>query len=409
MNSMSRRLALTLALAWLAFPGLAGAQELRTVDIERNGPSENRVDVVVLGDGYRLDQQNQFEDIARQVPKLFSHDPALGEYARYFDFVRVNLVSKDEGISGFGRKFDTALGGHVTGDVKGDGQCAVDHAKVRRVLEQVEPNDALAIVFVNKGTLGTGGGGIAVIGGRSDETVIHEWGHAFAGLADEYVRDSGHHSGTSAPNVATTEDPKKVPWHHWLEVNAPSIGVYEGAAGRQRGAFKATTGGCVMEHGKTYCRVCREALVLSIYRYVDPIEKAMPNPATALTLDKSLVFEVTALRPATHTLEVSWWLFPEAAAPPAPKGPERGGARKTRDARGPLPALAKKPTARTPPDALGKARWRLVPREHDAGRYVLICRVRDAAKMDGQELPWVLADPRDLLESERRWSIVVVH
>ena len=385
----------------------APAQELRTVDIERNGPSANRVDVVVMGDGYQKEQQNQFDDIARQVPKLFGHDPALGEYSRYFDFVRVNLVSKDDGISGFGRNYDTALGGHVTGNVKGDGQCGVDHGKVRAVLAQVEASDGLAIVFVNKGTLGTGGGGIAVIGGRSDDTVIHEWGHAFAGLGDEYVRNSGHRSGVNAPNLSSTEDPKKVPWRAWIEAGAPSIGVYEGAAGMQRGTFKPTTGGCVMENGKTYCRVCREAIVLAIHRHVDPIEKATPDVLTPLKLESSQVFEVTVMRPSSHALEVQWWLVPEASAPPAPKGPDRGGAQKTRDGRGPLAEIKKKPTARTPPDALGKAHWRLVPREQDVGRYALICRVRDTTKLDGQELPWVLTDPRGLLESERRWSIVV--
>lgn len=401
-------LSLLLASAAPAQQGQGSGSAARTAvtDLERGGPSPNRVDVVVMGDGYQQDQQNQFNDIARQVPKLFDHDPTLGEYLRYFNFVRVNLVSKDDGITGFGRKYETALGGHVTGNVKGHGQAGVDHGKVKTVLDGIADQDGLAIVFVNKGTLGTGGGGIAVIGGREDDTVIHEWGHAFAGLADEYIDQVHRGQAGDSPNVSGSDDPKKVPWRHWLAANAPSIGVYEGAAGMQRGAWKPTTGGCVMDHGRTYCRVCREAVVLKVYRYVDPIEKASPEPG-ALALSSSQVFEVTVMRPKTHALEVRWWLFPEKDAPPAPKGPLRSGELKTREARGPLAEIKKKPNARTAPDGNGKSTWRLTPREHEAGKYVLICRVEDATKVDGQDLPWVLEDKLGLLESERRWSLVL--
>jgi hypothetical protein len=381
----------------LALCSLLPAQQaprLGPFDIQRNGPSENRVDVIVMGDGYREDQQNQFDDIARHVPKLFEHDPTLGEYARYFNFAKVNLVSKDDGITGFGRKYETALGGHVTGDVKGHGQAGVDHGKVHAILAEVPQQDGLAIVFVNKGTLGTGGGGIAVIGGREDDTVIHEWGHAFAGLADEYIDMVHRGAGKDAPNVSGSSDPKTVRWAHWIALDAPGIGVYEGAAGMQRGAWKPTTGGCVMDHGRTYCRVCREAVVTTIYRYVDPIEAASPDPKDALSLSASRVFEVTVMRPASHALEVRWWLFPEKDAPAA-----RG--------RGRLPEIKKKPTAVTSGGTKGVHPWRLVPREFDPGRYVLVCRVRDTTKVDGQDLPWVVKDEQGLLESERRWTVVL--
>ena len=34
-------------------------------EIVRNGPSQNRLDVVLMGDGYRLGDQNDFDDVAR--------------------------------------------------------------------------------------------------------------------------------------------------------------------------------------------------------------------------------------------------------------------------------------------------------------------------------------------------------
>src|SRR5262249_35047619 len=154
------------------------------------------------------------------------------------------VVSKEDGIDGFGREYDTALGGHmIAGSHE---QAAVDHGAVMAVLDGLGETDRLAIAFARGRPLRPRGRRAPGVGGREDDTVIHEWGHAFAGLGDEYVDQV--HRGTTGdrPNVSGSSDPKKVPWRHWLDAKAPGIGVYEGAAGMQRGAWKPTTGGCVM-------------------------------------------------------------------------------------------------------------------------------------------------------------------
>ena len=57
----------------------------------------------------------------------------------------------------------------------------------------------------------------------------------------------------------------------------------------QRGAWKPTTSGCLMEAGgRAFCRVCREALVLAIYRHVDPIEGCKPEPHELMAHKKAL-------------------------------------------------------------------------------------------------------------------------
>src|SRR6185436_1254844 len=133
------------------------------------------------------------------------------------------------------------------------------------MLNQCPEAEGLAVVFVRSGHLGTGGSGVAVLGGREDDTVIHEWGHAVGDLDDEYSDQQHRGKAENGINVSGTGDPKRVPWRHFIEAGVPGIGVYEGAAGMQRGAWKPTTGGCVMEHGRYYCPVCREAMVLAIY------------------------------------------------------------------------------------------------------------------------------------------------
>jgi len=95
--------------------------------LQKNGESSNRVDVVVMGDGYALDDQNEFDDVAKSVVDVFRTHKLLGEYFSYHNFVRVNLTSKDQGVSGYGRTKETALGGHIAGQVQG--QVGIDQVK----------------------------------------------------------------------------------------------------------------------------------------------------------------------------------------------------------------------------------------------------------------------------------------
>jgi hypothetical protein len=367
----------------------------------QHGPSENRVDVVVMGDGFTLEQQNAFDDMAKTVHKTFEKDTVLAEYFTYHNFVRANVVSKEDGLDGYGRAYDTALGGHVI-DI-GRAVVGVDGRLVHRMLKEVPGSDGLSVVFVKKGTGGTGGGGIATVGGRADETLIHEWGHAFGGLGDEYVDRTHRGEGHDGINTSSTGDKKKVPWKHWIEAGAPGIGAYEGANGMQRGAWRPTASGCMMEDSSgDFCRVCREGLVLRIYQLVDPIESVTPKPEpNAIPCrGESLLFQAKVLQPKRHTLDVRWYVFADGKAPAEPAGPARSEAG-SRSTRGPLAAITDRPAA------VGVHSWRFDSRGLKPGRYCLILRVRDTTKVSDDLLPWVLKDDRGVLESERRWWISV--
>ncbi len=166
---------------------------LGSATLVRNGPSSNRLDIAIMGDGYRLGDQNDFDDQAKVIPKLFKKHKLYGEYYSYLNFHRINLRSKDQGVTGFGRTKETALGGYVSGTIQG--HVAVVRSKVMNYLSQLKEQDGFTFVIVKAGSYGTGGRGIATIGGRADETAIHEWGHAFADLGDEYTGSTGHRGG----------------------------------------------------------------------------------------------------------------------------------------------------------------------------------------------------------------------
>lgn len=373
--------------------------------LQQNGESRNRVDVVVMGDGYQLDDQNEFEDVARSVVDVFRNHKTLGEYFGYHNFVRVNLVSKDQGVTGYGRTKDTALGGFIAGSVQG--QVGVDQRKAQSVLDQLEQHDGYAIAIVKAGSMGTGGGGIAAIGGRADDTLVHEWGHAFGGLSDEYSTFTGHRgSPRNTANVSNTDDETQLPWRHFVVAGVPGVGAYCGADGRIKGAWKPTSGGCTMESGTQFCPVCREAMVLQIYRRVDPIEAH--EPATvhdrrhALRDPDGVRFAVTVMEPKTHRLDVVFHVLPAGAA----VRPTDDARLPDRNRRGRLQAIAGKGEAAT---YVGRGRYtfRVSTRALEPGTYQVVCRVRDDSKPAGQAWPWVLKDDQELLQSERIWWLEV--
>ena len=242
-------------------------------DVVRNGPSEARIDVVFLGEGYTFDQQDAFDDVAADLPRLFERSPVFGEYFTYFNFLRGNVVSLEAGVDGFGRSASTALGGAVL-DYTNAGNATVDHGRVRDVLQNIPGSEGLAVVVVKRGNAGTGGNGVATIGRNDTRILLHEWGHAFASLGDEYAVDQGfrHKIASTRVNVSVTEDEEEVPWAHWIAAGTPGIGTYEGAAGQVRDVWRPKASGCIMNDGQLFfCEPCREAIVLSIYERLDPI------------------------------------------------------------------------------------------------------------------------------------------
>ncbi len=377
--------------------------------MEEQGPSSNRVDVAVMGEAFKLEEQNRFDDMAKQVPKIWSKHKVLGEYYTYHNFIRVNLASMDGHIDAYGREYSTILDGKIIG--RDAPWVTVNNRRAHEMLGQLPEHDGLAIVFVKaEGTHGTGGSGIGVIPGRAGDVVVHEWGHAFANLGDEYTTFTFNRGAVSTrPNISNKPDPKRVPWAHWIKAKAPGIGVYRGGAGRIKGAWKPVASGCAMEKGQQFCRVCREALVLRIYSLVDPIDKCKPEAHK--TADKKTLkldakggvnFEVTIMKPLTHGLEVKWWVLDAQDTPRAARE-----AAKTRPERGPLTEIDKRPAAKSLASRKAKQLFRFKPERGAKGKFRIVCRVRDNTKVSGQSWPWVLADPRGLLVSERAWWVEV--
>lgn len=399
-------------------------------DVVRNGPSENRLDFVLMGEGYQITEMAAFAKLASDVPDVFERDEVFGEYYRYLNFLRADLVSADNGVDGYGRDYDTALNGKTLGTFAG--HVGIDRAAVRAMLQEMPEQDGQAIVFAKLGILGTGGGGVATIGGRNMATMIHEVGHSFGGLSDEYTAlQAGRKKGAKPSrntNIAISEDPEESPWSHFLKAKVRGVGMHPGGAQFVKGAWRPTAGKCVMAAGGSYCPVCREELVLRIYSYCDPIDAADPA-AHPFDGDEDLEvgrrgvsFEVTVLQPTTHDLQVDWWLLPEGQAPRpidvsvrkrrrAKKG-ESVATVKSQVSTGPggrrvappVPIKAK-PATSTKPNRDGVHKFRVSANDLEAGRYRVVCRVHDTTEVRGSRSPWVIKQDVGFLTSTIGWWV----
>jgi hypothetical protein len=427
-------------------------------------PSERRIDVALMGDGYPLDRQDRFDKDAAGHLKVLLKEPTFAAYESYFNFWRFNLASQDTGVDEVEpvlpddeleehlkrrrkkrkvRTYETALDCKAAGP---QGQVAANPRCVWHYLSYLDVNDALAVCFAKMGSLGMGGMGIATTGPKG--VVVHEFGHAFGGLLDEYANNPGPPTGFTE-SVNTTTNRQNPPWKHFLEVGYPGVGVFEGAATFQTGVWRPAHGCAMNTGGNEYCPVCREATLLMIYTYVSPIDVVRPTEREIHRGEDGWpAIELEPMRPATHELEVTWYLGDE---PPVTQTdePERTAEddfaegmlteeekklweriKRRRKAEGrttPRTSVPYKPgsvrrargTGRDGPPVGErikgtKRRARGGVRVHGPvlpdlgpGRHLLTAVVRDPAKPRGARHPWVLKDDRGLLEDRHTFVLVV--
>ena len=428
---------------------------LGVVRLRQGGPAERRIDVSVMGDGFTLRDQDQVKQKrwAALIVDVLLREKTLAEYADYFNFYFVRLCSRDRGVDPGGKRggdedegdrFVTALECRAAGP---HGQVMADRRLVYRwlgVAAEEMPDcadDRYVIAFARFGVLGMATGGVANMGRPDQHVAVHEFGHAFSRLLDEYVRNTGSPhprwaKSIRAANAATTSDPRAVPWAHLISKRVKGIGVYEGGATFAKGVWRPARTCAMNVGGAPFCAACREATVLVIYEYVAPIDEATPSPERELTVlqggeDR---LSVTPMRPAGHALTVCWFVEPITAGAPGPEAPPvpsdlAGDPDDTGDIAGDLTgALRRKalPFAfhgprsvegrdsyADPPGGrhsrLGKARRgrRGVPPHHvfplgklEPGRYRVTAQVTDPT-------PWVVRDPTHLLEQRVTWWVTV--
>ena len=193
------------------------------------------------------------------------------------------------------------------------------------------PADArdIVLVIVNDREYGGSGGSIAVasLHASATELVLHETGHTFALLADEYT-DSPPPCQTTEPSAANaTRETQRalIKWRHWIDPFTPVPtpgstnglpGLYEGAVYCVSGAYRPTFNSKMRALGRPFEQINTEQHIRRVYNLVSPIDSWSPTPAAVtVTVGASNVFSVTGPVPATHALSVRWLVVASRSRP----------------------------------------------------------------------------------------------
>jgi len=251
--------------------------------IEKNGIPAQKVDIVVLAEGYsQKEKQKFFDDTQRLCNYLFTEEPFRSERENF----NINAVFTPSLESG-----TDVPGEHIYRNTRFNSTFyTFDVPRYLTTTDMKSIYDAAGTVpydfiYLLVNTDRYGGGGFYNLltvctsnNERSPQVFIHEFGHGFAGLADEYyTSDVAYEDFYNLkvepwePNLTTLVDFGKK-WKAMLDPSTPvptprkteyqnTIGVYEGGGYMSKGIFSPYMN-CRMKSNDSegFCPVCEKAL-----------------------------------------------------------------------------------------------------------------------------------------------------
>ena len=257
--------------------------------IVKNGNPSEKVDLVFLPEGYRKEEMPVFiADVKRMVDSLFSAEP-FNQYKDAFNIYAVKVPSQNSGTDIPGDKLyvNTAFNSSFyTFDVPR--YLTSSDMKAIHDAASVVSYDHIC-VLVNSSQYG-GGGFYNYLclctsnGFASTGVFIHEFGHSFAGLADEYyTSDVAYNSYYNLkvepwePNITTLVDFDNK-WKHMVSADTPvptprsskyanTVGVFEGGGYVTKGIYSPVNDCRMKRVESAFCPACSEAIVKTIKQH----------------------------------------------------------------------------------------------------------------------------------------------
>ena len=264
--------------------------QFETFEILNNGKPENKVDIVILAEGYTALEMEKFREDAKRVTQyLFDEEPFKSEKEK-FNVSAVLTPSPESGTD--------IPGEHIYKNTRFNSTFyTFDVSRYLTTSDMKNILDAAALVpydqiYVLVNTERYGGGGFynfvsvcTADNSLTKEVFVHEFGHGFAGLGDEYyTSDVAYEDFYNLkiepwePNITTLVNfgsKWKSMVKESVEIPTPrtakyenTVGVYEGGGYMSKGIYSPFID-CQMKSNtaKGFCPVCAESIKKVIQFY----------------------------------------------------------------------------------------------------------------------------------------------
>lgn len=281
------------------------------------------VNLVVMGDGFTESQMSEYRQVVNEFIALMAADPSVASHLGAWNIHMVEVPSQESGA-------DDNYGTDTKNTAFGSGyNCAnierlicADTTKLYDLVLTEYPDFDHIVLAVNDTRYGGSGGQIAIYSKSSPEVALHEIGHSFADLADEYVDDSiaadylpYYREGRYA-NVSQLFDANQVPWAHWIDdkSNYPTqpgeagIGLFEGAYYHSQGFYRPQNISRMNSNNADFGVVSGEQWIISVYNRAGAITASTPEESlVSAKVNQTQPFTVTPLFGA-QMQALSWYV-----------------------------------------------------------------------------------------------------
>ena len=200
--------------------------------ILESGPSNEKLDIVILGDGYSTKEMDKFVSDAKRLGEVLLNAEPFKTRRNDINVWAVETPAQESGVSkphpGVFKR--TPLSAHYSSFDSERYVLSYDNRTIRNVASAV-PYEFM-VILVNEKTYGGGGiynlyTTVAVDNKFSDYIMIHEMGHHMAGLADEYYSSSISYEAPSIEvepwetNITALLDKGNLKWKDLVEEGTP--------------------------------------------------------------------------------------------------------------------------------------------------------------------------------------------
>jgi hypothetical protein len=166
------------------------------------------------------------------------------------------------------------------------------------------PQWDLVLILVNSTKYGGSGGtfSVASTDPSAAQVAVHEIGHSFGNLRDEYYPGASYM--IEQANTSKESNSALVRWKNWMGIN--STGLYQFS---EDITWYRPHQNCKMRSiSSAFCPYCKELTIEKIHTITSAIYSYTPTPTSFTVTSKKIPFAITTLKPIPNTLKITWML-----------------------------------------------------------------------------------------------------